>query len=126
MLDEEREAGKMPLSVYAYLARNMGFPLVVTILAIGLVFAQGTQVAHTLWLGFWQSREFDLSQAAYQGVYAGIAVAFALAAFVCNAACVALVIQASKSMCNVALERIMSSPTSFLDRTPVSTRMVSQ
>ena len=120
MLDEERETGKMPLSVYGYLLKSMGSPLIVGVLALGLVFSQGTQVAHTLWLGFWQSDEFpNLSQAAYQGVYAGIAVIFALAAFASNAACVALVIRASMRMCNLAMERIMSSPTAFLDRTPV-------
>jgi ABC-type multidrug transport system fused ATPase/permease subunit len=98
----------------------MGSPLTIGALALGLVFSQGTQVAHTLWLGFWQSNEsVNLSQAAYQGIYAGVAVVFALAAFACNAACVASVIRASMRMCSLALERIMSSPTAFLDRTPV-------
>ena len=123
MLDEERATGSVPLSTFAFFLRHMSsiFPLI--LLALGLVLSQGIQVAHIVWLGFWQSNQFpNVSQAAYQGVFAGIAVLFALTAFGCNVTCVAFVIRASIAICGEGVSRIMAAPTSFLDRTPVGGR----
>jgi hypothetical protein len=101
-------------------------PLIIALVAFAYIVAQGTQVAHILWLGWWQSGRYPyLSQGAYQGIYAGIAVFYALALFVCNASWIALVVRGSIKLCITGLQRVMGSPAAFLDRTPVGMRSVS-
>lgn len=121
MLDEDRETGHIPLSTYLFWLRNMGSPMVVLSVFAAYLLSQGAQVTHTLWLGFWQSSRYPgLSQEAYQGIYAGIAVFYALVSFASNAAFIGTNIRGSFRICVRAVQRIMGSPTSFLDRTPVS------
>lgn len=126
MLEEERETGHVALSTYTYGLRAMGSPCIIALVALAYIVAQGTQVAHILWLGWWQSGRYPyLTQGAYQGIYAGIAVFYALALFVCNASWIALVVRGSIKLCITGLQRIMGSPMAFLDRTPVGMRSVS-
>jgi hypothetical protein len=121
MLDEDRETGHIPPSTYFYWLGTMGSPFVVGSILAGYVISQGTQVALVYWLGSWQSNRYPyLTQAAYQGIYAGIAVAHALMAFACNAAFIRRNIKGSVRHSLQAVRRILGAPTSFLDRTPVS------
>ena len=125
MLEEERETGHVAFSTYTYGLRAMGSPLIIALVALAYIVAQGTQLSHILWLGWWQSDRYPyLSQGAYQGIHAGIVVFYALALFVCNASWIALVVRGSIKLCITGLQRIMGSPTAFLDRTPVGTRSV--
>jgi hypothetical protein len=121
MLDEDRETGYIPPSTYFFWLRGMGSPFVVGLVFTGYVISQGIQVALVYWLGSWQSKRYPgLSQAAYQGIYAGIAVAYAIMAFICNSAFIWRNIKGSIKISLEAVRHIMGAPTSFLDRTPVS------
>jgi hypothetical protein len=72
MLEEERETGSVAPATYRFWLANMGSPLLVTLLLFSYIVTAGFGVALTLWLGFWQKREFDnLTSGAYQGIYAG-------------------------------------------------------
>lgn len=98
----------------------MGNPVVVAAAFLGYVIAQGSQIAHAFFLAQWQSNAYpDLSQNAYQGIYAGIGVACALLSFASTALFIVLVIRGSIWACMTALRRETELPMSVLDRTPV-------
>ena len=68
MLDEERETGHVALSTYTFGLKAVQSPVFLCVVAMGYLFTQGTQIVHTLWLGYWQSDKYGLAQGAYQGI----------------------------------------------------------
>jgi hypothetical protein len=118
--EEERETGSISLSTWTFWLRGMGSPVLVIAAFLGYIIAQGSQIVHAFFLAQWQSNAYpQLSQGAYQGIYAGIGVLCALLSFASTALFIVLVIKGSVWACITALHRIMGSPMSFLNRTPV-------
>lgn len=71
-LDEDSEQGAVSLATYRFWLSSMGSVWLLMLLMVGYIASAGSGVSLTVWLGFWQSTQFNnLSSAAYQGIYAG-------------------------------------------------------
>nr|XP_019043406.1 hypothetical protein I302_07983 [Kwoniella bestiolae CBS 10118]OCF22336.1 hypothetical protein I302_07983 [Kwoniella bestiolae CBS 10118] len=118
IIDEERPEGAVKYDVYfGYLKSIRSVGLVVRC-GLLLIFIQIATVLNTLFLGYWSEGQFDLSQGAYMGIYAGLGISVAL--FTCGAT-YSIFLAGTKASCrmfNQAWQGVMRSPTSWHDRTP--------
>ena len=73
ILQEDREVGSVAFQTYLFWIGNMGWWGFAVILFVAYIISSGTRLANTLWVGWWQQNRFgNLSQAGYQGIYAGM------------------------------------------------------
>ena len=71
-VDEERETGAIGWNVYHDYVRATGTWTWVLVAGVLLCFTQLANVGNSLFLGFWLSNEFNMSQMLYMVIYAGL------------------------------------------------------
>ncbi|KAL7422108.1 hypothetical protein Q5752_002751 [Cryptotrichosporon argae] len=126
LLDEEREVGAVPWSVYLGYARSMGSPLWVLACALFLCATQAATVANTLFLGFWSGSEISgMSTGGYMGIYAALGVAVAIFTWLAAYIMILAGIRASFTLFDGAWAHVLRSPVSWHDRTPTG-RIISR
>ena len=119
MQTEERNTSSVDWKVYkAYILASGTFLSAPGIILL-LLLAQGANLTTTLWLSYWTSDKFGLSNGTYIGVFAGLGVAqsalmFAFAFWLTIAGTTS-----SKTLMAQAMERVLRAPMSFFDTTPV-------
>ncbi|KAF8753349.1 Multidrug resistance-associated ABC transporter [Rhizoctonia solani] len=111
MQDEERVTGAVSWSAYVSYIRAAGGLHWMPFLALLLSLAQATSVLSMLFLGFWTSNHWNLSQGAYVGIYAGLGFATAIFSF--------MGFIASLNLFSGALSGVLGSPIKFFDTTPI-------
>ncbi|KAK2805805.1 hypothetical protein FQN50_006081 [Emmonsiellopsis sp. PD_5] len=119
MQQEEKAVDSVSWSVWkAYIAAFglvTNFPLIV----LFLLLANGANIVTGLWLSYWTSDAFSLSQGQYMGIYAGLGgiqvfLMFAFATILSTSGT-----NASKTMLHRAITRVLRAPMSFFDTTPL-------
>ncbi|RXW24280.1 hypothetical protein EST38_g1589 [Candolleomyces aberdarensis] len=119
MQEEERNTGAIEWGVYrSYINAGRG-EIVVPLLILSLVLMQGTTVLSSYWLVWWQERTWNQSQGFYMGIYAGLGVGQAVAAFIMGAAFALLTYFASQRLHKGSIKRVMHAPMSFFETTPL-------
>ncbi|KAK8850349.1 hypothetical protein IAR55_004267 [Kwoniella newhampshirensis] len=116
-LEEERETGTIPWSVYRIYVCAIGNPLWTIMFCLMLAFTQIATVANTLFLGFWSAGDWGLSQGVYMGIYAGLGVAIGLFTFGASYIMFLAGLRASYALFSKAWEHVMRSPTRWHDQT---------
>ncbi|ELU40989.1 cadmium ion transporter [Rhizoctonia solani AG-1 IA] len=119
MQDEERVTGAVSWSAYASYIRAAGGLHWMPFLALLLSLAQATSVLSMLFLGFWTSNHWNLSQGAYVGIYAGLGFATAIFSFMGSFAFAWAGFIASLNLFSGALSGVLGSPIKFFDTTPI-------
>ena len=76
--EEERETGAISRKVYTEYIRATGSWLWIIIPLLLLCLTQLTNIANSLFLGFWSSDQFNMAQREYMAVYAGLGFGIAL------------------------------------------------
>ncbi|KAK4540267.1 hypothetical protein LTR36_009672 [Oleoguttula mirabilis] len=116
---EERAVKGVGFDVYkAYIKASGSLwnaPLVVLILIV----SQGANIVTSLWLSYWTSNKFGLSNGEYIGVYAALGVVQAALLFTFSVLLTVLGTKASKVMLHRAIKRVLRAPMSFFDTTPL-------
>ncbi|KAG6873113.1 hypothetical protein C0995_002776 [Termitomyces sp. Mi166 len=120
MQTEERNTGSVTWKVYGNYLHFSGGIVWAPIILILLTLVQGAQVANNIFLGLWTAESIRaFHQGDYMAVYAGIGVFQAVFAFVFSFAIVIASSIASLNLFRIALTRVLYSPTSFFDTTPI-------
>ncbi|EIW71607.1 hypothetical protein TREMEDRAFT_27765 [Tremella mesenterica DSM 1558] len=124
MLDEERQIGSVGWAVYRDYLRATGswlWPVLAGFLLLG---EQGALVSTTLVLGFWSEQIFTgWTEGDYMALYAAVGCSVAFFTWSTGFTMILGGISASYHMFNQAWYSVMRSPTSWHDRTPVSTAL---
>ncbi|KAK0199743.1 multidrug resistance-associated ABC transporter [Desarmillaria ectypa] len=120
MQTEERYTGSVAWTTYRDYLRFAGGIIWAPILLSLLVLNQCSQVGSNLFLGFWTGESIHgFTQGQYMAVYAGLGVSQAVFTFLVTAGFAMAALIASLSLFKTALTRVLRSPVSFFDTTPV-------
>ncbi|GJJ68711.1 hypothetical protein EMPS_01057 [Entomortierella parvispora] len=118
MTDEERESGAVKKNVYGGYLKASGWHL--WALTFGLFIAQ--QVANVLgnqWMTWWSNEQFPLSTRQYIGIYVGWALTQMVLVFGAALSLSYTIVKTANSMHDKAFKRVLRSPLSFFDTTPL-------
>ncbi|KIL64510.1 hypothetical protein M378DRAFT_163292 [Amanita muscaria Koide BX008] len=119
MQAEERNIGAVPWSAYKiYLSAGKG-AAVIPFMFFSLALIQGVNVMASYWLVYWQEDTFHRPNGFYMGLYAMLGGAQAFAAFLMGSSFAMLTYFASQRLHKDAVERVMRSPMSFFETTPL-------
>ncbi|KAI9449895.1 ABC transporter [Lactarius psammicola] len=119
MRAEERNTGAVNAQVYKQYIQSGNGILLVPVMLVTIVLMQVSIVLSSYWLVWWQERKWQRSQGFYMGIYATLGVGQALAAFLTGTAIAFIGYSASRCMHDNAITRVMLSPMSFYETTPV-------
>ncbi|KAI0717423.1 multidrug resistance-associated ABC transporter [Cerioporus squamosus] len=120
MQEEERVTGAVSWSVYTKYFHFAGGFFVFPLILLWVILAQGSQVANTLFLGFWTSSTINgFSQGDYMGTYAALGVASGIFWFALSFTVSQLSLTAGLRMFKTAFMAVVRSPVSFFDTTPL-------
>ncbi|GKT40843.1 multidrug resistance protein fer6 [Colletotrichum spaethianum] len=119
MQQEERAIASVPWKVYGDYIRASGSILNAPFLIFLLLLSQGANIMTSLWLSYWTSKRYPLSDAQYIGIYAGLGALQAVLMFVFSLLLSILGTKSSKVMLRQAVTRVLRAPMSFFDTTPL-------
>ncbi|KAK2024466.1 ABC transporter [Colletotrichum zoysiae] len=119
MQQEERAISSVPWKVYGDYIRASGSILNAPFLFFLLVLSQVANIMTSLWLSYWTSRRYPLSDGQYIGIYAGLGALQAILMFVFSLLLSILGTKSSKVMLRQAVTRVLRAPMSFFDTTPL-------
>jgi hypothetical protein len=79
---EERATGSVKWGVYAEYARAGGGIWVIPAVIMSVIACNGVNIATSLWLSFWTSNKYGLSEGGYVGIYAALGASQAVFFFI--------------------------------------------
>ncbi|KAL4793767.1 P-loop containing nucleoside triphosphate hydrolase protein [Aspergillus venezuelensis] len=120
MQQEEKATDSVGWAVWkAYVRASGSYFNAVGILSL-LALANVVNVWTNLWLSYWTSDHYpSLSTGQYIGIYAGLGASSALVMFTFSTYMTTAGTNASKSMLQSAMTRVLRAPMSFFDTTPL-------
>lgn len=119
MQQEEKATASVGWDVYAAYVRAAGSIWVAPFILLILIVSQGANIVTSLWLSWWTAGKFGFSDGIYIGGYAALGVVQAALLFSFSVAITVLGTRASKVMLHRAIVRVLRSPMSFFDTTPL-------
>jgi ABC-type multidrug transport system fused ATPase/permease subunit len=119
MQQEERAVNSVSSSVYMAYVKASGSIAVLPFILLLLISSQGSNIVTSLWLSWWTSNKFNLSEGVYIGVYAAFGVLQALLTFAFATTLTYFGTKASRVMLQRAIYRVLRAPMSFFDTTPM-------
>ncbi|KAI3550246.1 ABC transporter [Colletotrichum filicis] len=119
MQQEERAVASVPWKVYGDFIRASGSIFNAPFLIFLLILSQGANIMTSLWLSYWTSKRYPLSDGQYIGIYAGLGALQAILMFVFSLLLSILGTKSSKVMLRQAVTRVLRAPMSFFDTTPL-------
>ncbi|CAG8134255.1 unnamed protein product [Penicillium olsonii] len=120
MQQEEKATSSVSWSVWKAYIRASGsyFNAIAVFILLGL--ANVANIWTSLWLSYWTSNKYpSLSMGQYIGVYAGLGGAFVVLMFVFSVFVMTCSTNASKTMLQRAMNRVLRAPMAFFDTTPL-------
>lgn len=120
MQQEEKATASVGWSVWKAYIRASGsyFNALVVFILLGL--ANVANIWTSLWLSYWTSNKYpSLSTGQYIGVYAGLGGSVVLLMFVFSTYMTTCGTNASRTMLQRAMTRVLRAPMSFFDTTPL-------
>ncbi|KAF1815867.1 hypothetical protein P152DRAFT_390622 [Eremomyces bilateralis CBS 781.70] len=119
MQAEERAVKSVSWGVWFAFIKAGGGYWVAPLVFIFLAMAQASNILTNLWLSWWTSGRFGLSQGQYIGVYAGLGFSQAVVMFLFSVSLSVFGTEASKKMLARAITKVLRAPMSFFDTTPL-------
>ncbi|KAH9476201.1 ABC-type transporter cicA [Psilocybe cubensis] len=117
---EERNTGAVTWSVYKKYLGFAGGVVWAPVIVLLLTLTQGAQVGNNLFLGFWTANSIHgFKQGDYMAVYAALGMAQAVFQFILSFSFAIASLIASLNLFRTALRRVLRSPISFFDTTPM-------
>ncbi|KAI9188630.1 P-loop containing nucleoside triphosphate hydrolase protein [Polychytrium aggregatum] len=118
--EEERMTGGIGRIVLKKYFSAMGHPYFFGAIIVTLIFTQGLRVSTDYWLVIWSSMLLpSLSQNGYIGIYVALGLTASAVTLVYYYLCVMGGVRAARTMHEWALTRVLKSPISFFDTTPL-------
>ncbi|KAH9013509.1 ABC transporter [Lactarius pseudohatsudake] len=119
MQAEERNTGAVNFQVYKqYILSGNGMVLL-PVMFVATVLMQISFVLSSYWLVWWQELQWKRSQGFYMAIYATLGVGQAIAALLNGTTVAFIAYSASRRTHENAITRVMLSPMSFFETTPV-------
>lgn len=116
---EERNQGGLKSGTFSgYFKAGKGF-IMLPLLLISIVIAQGFTVMSQYWMVWWQQGEWGLSNNTFMGTYAALGIGQALGVFVMGSMVSLINFFASVRIHREAIGSVMYAPQSFFDTTPL-------
>ncbi|RMZ89115.1 hypothetical protein DV736_g3657, partial [Chaetothyriales sp. CBS 134916] len=119
MQQEDRAVQALSWTVWRAYIGASGWWGMWPLIILSLLIAQGANIVTSLWLSWWVSNKFGLSEGAYIGAYAGLGLSQALLMFIFSTLLSTSGTNASKTMLHRAMTRVLRAPMSFFDTTPL-------
>ncbi|KAK7522124.1 P-loop containing nucleoside triphosphate hydrolase protein [Phyllosticta citriasiana] len=119
MQAEERAVKSVSWGVYAAYFKAGGSILMGPLVVFLLILSQGANIVTSLWLSWWTSDKYGMSEGAYIGIYAGLGAVQALLMFIFSVVLSYGGTEASRFMLHQAMHRVLRAPMSFFDTTPL-------
>ncbi|KAH9906969.1 ABC multidrug transporter-like protein [Xylariomycetidae sp. FL2044] len=119
MQAEERSVNAVSWTVYGAYLKASGSVLVAPLVIGLLVLSQGANIVTSLWLSWWTAGKFPLDQGSWIGIYAGLGSLQAVFMFGFAVLISVFGTRASKVMLRRAMTRVLRTPMSFFDTTPL-------
>ncbi|KAJ8603881.1 hypothetical protein MRB53_042056 [Persea americana] len=119
MQAEERATNAAGWTLYSAYVRSAGTILILPLVFLLLIIAQGANIVTSLWLSWWTTNEFGYTTGKYIGVYAALGAAQALLLFTFAVTLTVFCTKAGRVMLHKAITRVLRAPMSFFDTTPL-------
>ncbi|KAL4933213.1 ATP-binding cassette transporter YOR1 [Aspergillus undulatus] len=120
MQQEEKATDSVGWAVWKAYIRASGSYLNAVVILFLLALANVVNVWTNLWLSYWTSNHYpSLSTGQYIGIYAGLGAFSAITMFTYSTYMTTSGTNASKSMLQSAMTRVLRAPMSFFDTTPL-------
>ncbi|KAI5307223.1 hypothetical protein KEM56_002596 [Ascosphaera pollenicola] len=122
MQQEDRGTNSVSWKIWiAYLKAFGRFSFIFNIpmILITIVSSNGANIITGLWLSWWTSDNFNLSQGQYMGLYAGLGGIQVFLMFLLSTTVSMSTTNASRTMFTRAMTRVLRAPMSFFDTTPL-------
>lgn len=120
MTVEERAVRSVSWSVWKAYIKASGSWMNAPFILFSLVAAQGANIANGLWLSYWTSDRFpNLSTGEYIGVYIVLGFLQAILMYCFSTSLAISGTNASRTLLQLALTRVLRAPMSFFDTTPL-------
>ena len=120
LIKAEHQAEKnVPWKVYYDYLKSSGSIFWPIITLVVMTVSQGLNIGSNLWLSWWISDKFHYVLGLNIGIYVALGVANVVVNYAFFLAVSLIAIMASKSMYNRALHRVLNSPISYFDTTPL-------
>ncbi|KXJ93171.1 P-loop containing nucleoside triphosphate hydrolase protein, partial [Microdochium bolleyi] len=119
MQAEERAVASVPWSTYGAYVRASGTILNAPLSIFVLILSQGANLATSLWLSWWTSNKFALSENIYIAGYVALGTVQCLLMFTFSIYLTMLGTRASRKLLGKAVQRTLRAPMSFFDTTPL-------
>ncbi|OXG54431.1 cadmium ion transporter [Cryptococcus neoformans Th84] len=117
-MEEDRQTGSIPWSIYATYLSAIGNPIWPLLFGSMLILTQVATVGNNLLLGFWSADSWSLAQGEYMAVYAGLSVGIGLFTFVASYAMFLAGLGSSYALFARAWEHVMRAPMKWHGQTP--------
>nr|ODN94507.1 ATP-binding cassette transporter YOR1 [Cryptococcus depauperatus CBS 7855] len=116
---EERNIGALKGRTFIdYFKAGKGF-ILIPILVLSVIVAQTFVIITSFWLVWWEESKWPQPNGFYMGIYAGLGIGTALSQFFQGFSNALINYFASVGIHNDAITRVMFSPQSFFDTTPL-------
>jgi ABC-type multidrug transport system fused ATPase/permease subunit len=122
MQQEERAVNSVSWGVwkaYIFASGPCSSVIYTTILILSLLIMNGVTITTNLWLAYWTSSKYTLSQGQYIGIYAGLGAAQILFMYTFALVLAKAGTDASKTILQRALTRVLRAPMAFFETTPL-------
>ena len=121
---ESMQTGNVSFQVYVHYFRNLGMFVTLSIFLINLVY-EGANVGKNYWLTVWtdDTKLGNSTEEYWRNVYIGVYIALGVAQSLSSVTIAIIMalstLKGSSRMHNIMLERVLKSPMSFFDTTPL-------
>ncbi|OJD13223.1 hypothetical protein AJ78_06297 [Emergomyces pasteurianus Ep9510] len=119
MQQEERAVSSVSWGVWRAYIASFGLVINCPLIVLSLILTSGANIVTSLWLSYWTSNQFDLSTGQYIGVYAGLGGVQVFLTFAFSTILSVSGTNASASMFQKAMSRVLRAPMAFFDTTPM-------
>ncbi|KAJ7224976.1 ABC protein [Mycena haematopus] len=119
MVKEARTTGGVAWSVYGYYMMAGGGWLTVPIIMLAAILMQGSSVANSYTLVWWQANTFNKPFSFYQLLYALLGIAQAIFTFLLGLFMDFFAVRVSRNLHHIAIINVFHAPMSFFDTTPM-------
>ncbi|EWC43729.1 hypothetical protein DRE_07389 [Drechslerella stenobrocha 248] len=119
MQTEERASKSVGWPIYYAYMKASGSVLVAPVIILFLFASQTTNIMSTIWLSWWTSGKYGLSNPTYIAGYVGLGFAQAALLFLFGVTLTIAGTEASKSLMQGAMRSVLRAPIYFFDTTPL-------
>ncbi|KAG9075990.1 hypothetical protein FRC06_009775, partial [Ceratobasidium sp. 370] len=116
---EKRTTGSVKWGVYGRYFSFGSSLVMIPIVVVTIILAQGCYALSSYWLVWWQDNTFKISSNVYMAGYAALGLGYALFSLIMGIALCCLTYESSKHLHRQALNQVFHAPMSFFDTTPL-------